>query len=410
MDVVNLMRKLLHLLEEPEDVGVSLPSPLTHASRLALVDKCKQYIFPTACNDLTYDLETPYAFCYLDGAFFWTREDALSAIHWQPAARPPCLNCVIAGEIYAKLCDRLSRQERHKGMIRCCHRCENLGCEDSCVEMIELRIDWPSVEEVLATPHGMENLPYVPRRLNAQTDRASARIWTASERKLRTSGKVIWRPINLSYGDIESKQDVVARWEAGAGHHITRSQFSPSANKSWQTPRGPDGKPIPSVSLSVARKQVLQWDAESLEQPASNKVSPDSTSARSVAQPASHASTSASAGSRTNDQFQYWSSCLLSARPERYNRNLEQYGRLRANREDEAFDETIVGLLRSLRELLDRRKSLMSLGNSDSEAHKIAVQELSEGTQTWFQELLPDLIYGNDQSRSVSPESNSNKV
>ena len=406
MDEATLMRKL-HAIEEIQDEGVSLPSPLTYASRLSAVDKYKQYIFPTANNDLTYDLESPYAFSYLDGAFFWTREDALSAFHWHPAARPPCLNCVVAGEVYAKLCNRLPRQERHKGMVRCCHRCETLGHEDSCVESIELRVDWPSLREVLATPKGMENLPYVPRRQNAPTDRADSRIWTTSEKKLRASGKVIWRPINLQYGDVSSKANVVARWEAGKGQSITRSQFSPSANKSWQTPHGPDGDPIPQVSLKVARQQVAQWDAEDLRQSDSDAGSADLRSVKAIARSASHLSTPASASSSPSGEFQYWSSRLLAGRSERYERNLQQYGRVRANREDKAFDEAIMGLLGSLRRLLDQKKSFIASGNKEDKAHRMAVQELSEEIQTWFQDLVPDLIYGDGQSRSASPGSDS---
>ena len=405
MDEATLMRKL-HALEEIQDKEASLPSPLIYASRLSAVDKYKQYIFPTADNNLTYDLESPYAFSYLDGAFFWTREDAMSAIHWQPAARPPCLNCVVAGEVHAKLCDRLSRQERHKGMVRCCHRCEKLGHQDSCLELVELRIDWPSLTEVLATPQGMEKLPYVSRRRNAQTDRATSRIWTTSEKKLRASGKVIWRPINLQYGDVSIKANVVARWEAGKGQSITRSQFSPSANKSWQTPHGPNGDPMPPVSLKVARQQVAQWDAEDLSQSDSDKRSAGLRSVKAIARSASHSSTPASASSSPSGEFPYWSSCLLAGRSERYKRYLQQYGRVRANREDEAFDEAVVRLLSSLRELLEQRRSLISSGNQESEAHKMAVQELSEETQAWFQDIVPDLIYGNEQSRSASPESN----
>ena len=404
MDEAALMRKL-HALEETQDERTSLPSPLTYASRLSAVDNYKQYVFPTATNNLTYDLESPYAFSYLDGAFFWTREDALSAIQWQPAARPPCLNCVVAGEVSAKLCDRLSRQERHKGMVRCCHRCEKLGHQDSCVELVELRVDWPSLKEVLATPKDMENLPYVPRRQTAQTDRADSRIWTISEKKLRASGKVIWRPINLQYGDVCRKKDVVAQLEAGAGQRITRLRFSPSSNRSWQTPHDTAGNPVPPVSLKVARQQVAQWDAEHVRHSDSDKAAPSSTLATTIARSGSHLSTPTSASSRLSGDFQYWSSCLLAGRSERYKSNLKQYGRTRANREDKAFEDAVVGLLSSLRELLDQRKSLMSSGYDESEAHKIAVQKLSEGTQAWFQDLVPDLIYGNDQSRSASPES-----
>ena len=406
MDETTLMRKL-HAVEDIQNEGASLPSPLIYASRLSAVDKCKQYIFPAANNNLTYDLESPYAVSYLDGSFFWTREDALSAYHWQPAARPPCLNCVVAGEIYGKLCDRLPRQELHKGMIRCCHRCEKLGREDSCVELIELRIVWPSLKEISATPKGMEDLPYVPSRQNAQTDRVDSKIWTTGEKKLRASGKVIWRPINLQCGDANSKQDIVARWEAGAGQGISRSQFSPSANKSWQTPYGLDGDPIPLVSLKVARQQVAQWDAEDLRQSDSDMASSDLRLVKASSRSSSHLSTTVSASSCPSDEFQYWSSCLLVGRSERYDRNLKQYGRARANHEDRAFDEAVVGLLSSLRELLERRKSLILSGNEESVAHKIAVQELSEGTQAWFQDLVPDLIYGKEQSRSGSPESNS---
>ena len=406
MDEATLMRKL-HAIEEIQGEEASLPSPLIYASRLSAVDKYKQYVFPTADNNLTYDLESPYAFSYLDGAFFWTREDAMSAIHWQPAACPPCLNCVVAGEVYAKLCNRLPRQERHKGMTRCCHRCEGLGHEDSCVELVELRVDWPSLKEVLATPKGMQNLPYVPRRRHAQTHRVGSRIWTTSEKKLRASGKVIWRPINLHYGDVSSKANVVARWEAGKGQSITRSQLSPSANRSWQTPHGPDGGPIPPVSLKVARQQVAQWDAEDLRQSDSDIASADLRSVKSFARSASHLSTPEATSSTPSGEFQYLSSCLLAGRSERYERNLQQYGRVRANREDKAFNEAVVGLLSSLRAMLEQRKSFIASGNKEGEAHRMAVQTLSEGTQAWFQDLVPDLIYGNDQSRSASPESSS---
>ena len=275
------------------------------------------------------------------------------------------------------------------------------------MELVELRIDWPSLKEVLATAKGMENLPYVPHRQTAQTDRADWRIWTISEKKLRASGKVIWRPINLQYGDVSRKQDVVARWEAGKGQCITRSQLSPSANKSWQTPHGPDGDPIPPVSLTVARQQVAQWDAEDLRQSDSDITSTDSGSVKAIARSTSHLSTPVSVSSTSSGEFQYWSSCLLAGRSERYERNVQQYGRVRANGEDRAFEEAVVGLLSSLRAMLEQRKSLILTGNQEAEAHKMAIQELSEETQAWFQDLVPDLIYGNDQSRSASPESSS---
>lgn len=250
-----------------EDTTTSTKHHIAFEDRFSTFNSWPQYIFPSEANDLTYELETPYAFSHHTPAFFWTRDDALAAICWNIHARLPCLNCVLAGEVHAKLCDQSARQERHRGMIRCCHRCEWLGMAEACVEMIELRMNW-MLDHKTSTVN--PNLSDPPKGSSGFTKTKKSwkdeRIWTKTERTYREEGKVIWRPINLNYGDATWKQEIVAEWKTEPDQSLRRFKFAPSAS-----PDGSEQHVIRTESMKerillIARQQVDLWDRQTREE------------------------------------------------------------------------------------------------------------------------------------------------
>lgn len=381
MDAGNISPKPTSLKTTDSDDNAmpdSLKRAITYDDHLSTFDSWPQHVFPSCANSLTYELEMPYAFSHHVPAFFWSREDALAAVHWNIYARPPCLNCVTSGEIDAKLCDRLARQERHYGTVRCCHRCEELEMEESCIEMIELRVDWPKDRELAVGKLNLVDLPNGPNRLR-RTNKGwmDKRIWTEEERACRAHGTVIWRPINLNYGDAKAKKSIVAQWHSGEGQGIARPEFSAIASKS---------------ALRLARWQVDHWDGENREKRSESQSTDYSISDKAVPKSQTDIGLPDSETICNVHSFEHWSSLLLSARIDLYQANLSTYGRAKANQVDEDFERVSLDLLAHVRKFLTRRQTLRKDGRSNEEAHYMAMHELREETRTWIYELIPALL------------------
>lgn len=195
--------------------------PARHSS----LHKYPQNIFPSKNenNHLDSDLEVPYAFSHELSAFYFTEADALENHKLNIWAKPPCLNCEIAGDTYARQCDRYARQEDSEGQIQCCSRCKRKGDNWSCIEQLEIRADG-NYGRVLRHPVDRKDSTATVNSVGSTDSKDSFTLdnvdyitvdfnqWCGEEQDLRRKGLVWWSPINLEYGDAVRKKDIVEQW------------------------------------------------------------------------------------------------------------------------------------------------------------------------------------------------------
>ncbi|RMZ78672.1 hypothetical protein DV738_g3765, partial [Chaetothyriales sp. CBS 135597] len=202
-----------------------------------------QYLFPSQHNNLASDLEVPYAFTHYTASFYWTKADALNDVRWNIWVQPPCLGCILKGQVKAKTCDRMRRQNDTFGTIRSCTECSKEGLDDACIETIELRLDGgegigPAIRKAhIDTPdRGPKNGLAAIRARNQRLKRQCRTfidqvVWVNSERRLRMNGQVIWKPINLHVGDTRAKMEVVDSFLWSEGNELSRSAFAPNPGR-----------------------------------------------------------------------------------------------------------------------------------------------------------------------------------
>jgi hypothetical protein len=186
-------------------------------ARRGTFNKAKQHFYPSRENDLSYELEAPYAHSLSNGARYWTREDALSDIRWNSLAITPCLNCLLdRGRSSSRACDLSMRREASLGMVGCCTRCEDTGQEQACVELIEVRATH-IFEPLPDTSGSTETMVQLYRPLKRFSESfhkiKDIGIWGRNAHEQRASGLVAWRPVNLLFGDDRRKAQVVAEYE-----------------------------------------------------------------------------------------------------------------------------------------------------------------------------------------------------
>jgi hypothetical protein len=363
-----------------------------------------QYLFPSEMNESTLPghLEAPYAYSHHQAAFYWTRQDALSALIWNPSARPPCLNCVLAGEAVAKRCDRMERQWSSEGLTWCCKTCVDTGHEHACVEMIELRIV-PKFCSLFD-----DGSVFSPRFGRKGTDRF---IWTADEKALRRQGKVIWRPINLHSDDFHKKAELMARFEAGGAGEMTRFCISPglshpekhNANsESWLKARFMMRRKVEHWDRAETSYLVLENDPgpEAILEPeaaSAPRVTPKLTTVFNDSHENKENSEPVTAAIKIDDverDWLIWRKELLRARHKAREEQTKDLGQGGAAKIDAEWHKRSEQVLEAVRHFLDKRSVFLARWPGEVEkAVWEAAGEVDSKARVWIEELVPELLF-----------------
>jgi len=210
-----------------------------------------QYVFPSKLNKLNSSLEVPYAFSHQRAAFYWTRDNALANHKLNIWAKPPCLNCELAGEDKARKCNRRQRQGDSLGRIQCCTRCESTGEMLNCVEQVEIRADnrYGHIEE----KDWGEIIVF--------------NQWHKEERALRDVGLVWWTPINLEWGDTDRKRMMIEQWEQRDRPQPALPKEDIDSGKAhWHKEKVVEQEFTDrmQVCLQMNQELVAEWDEEDL--------------------------------------------------------------------------------------------------------------------------------------------------
>lgn len=364
-----------------------------------------QHFYPTEENRLTTDLEAPYAHCLSNGVCYWTREDALADIRWRPRTDLPCLNCLLFGDVAtAKRCDRYSRQEAAGGMVRCCGQCEQMWGADACVELIEVR-----------TNHLFESVPMHDNISTVVEEPDPGRIraigiWSDKESRLREEGSVAWRPINLSYGDIDVKAEVVASYQRGGAQQLV--QLEPETYL---------GRPPSEDCLEIARGLVETWDgidrevSAQQEQPETEQSDENHSDETGESTDSPHEDKETDPGREDekqeeidlgiDDEVRYWSETILGAACDLYLEQVKAFGRADADTIQKAWHEVSVLVLAHIRRYFTIKLVMKRHGSSDSDACQVAFEEVPEDLRGWFEELVPDMLREESSSYVVLDDS-----
>ena len=351
-----------------------------------------QYIFPSYANNLDDTLETPYAYSHHQAAFYWTREDALAALIWNFPAQPPCLNCVLAGEGFARRCNRLSRQRKSRGMKRCCQRCERTGNLEVCVEMMEIR----SIPKFL--PDGRN---FRPRISKYGVDMF---LWTDAEKALRREGKVIWRPINLDYADAVAKAKLMEDFEAGAAGDITKLSIN-LAMSPWEQHN--DDQKARLECQRMMRRKVATWDradcatdlTESLPIEKEQEMTLQLNEHCDDDEEKLKTQSPEELWSDIEEQCERWKGEVLEARLELYEKEVKNQGRATANKNDEQWNENVHIVLRSIRDFFDQKGLFLEQGRDEESACRESARLIPLETRKWIQELIPGMLFPTNSSR-----------
>lgn len=351
-----------------------------------------QHFYPTENNRLTTDLETPYAHCLSNGVCYWTREDALADIRWRPRTDLPCMNCLLFGDVAtAKRCDRYTRQESAGGMVRCCGQCEQMWGADACVELIEVR-----------TNHLFESMPMHDTISTSVEEPDPKRmrdigIWSDEESRLRAEGSVAWRPINLSYGDVDVKAEVVASYQRGTAGQIALLE-----------PETYVGRPPAADCLKIARRLVETWDGIDEEVAAAQETQETDQSDENHLDEAGESADPGPGDENTNsghadqeqedvdlgidDEVRHWCETILGAACDLYQEQVKTFGRADANTINDAWQEVSLEALAQIRRYFMIKQVMRRRGSSESEVCDVALAEVPEEMRGWFEELVPEML------------------
>ena len=349
-----------------------------------------QYLFPNNENSVPDACDEPYAYSHHQAAFYWTRQDALSGLIWNYTSRPPCLNCVLAGEAVAKRCNRIELQVKSEGDNLCCKACQ-ADFADACVEMVEIRVV-PQFAALL--PDGT----IMNQRLNQHG--IDLYIWTDEEKELRRQGKVIWRPMNLHTGNVDTKSDLMLDFESGGAGDITKTAISPGL---WQRDRYDAEVEAWSKARRMMRRKVERWDVEEAEKAkeaerafaefaatiAESGVGWTEQQTETLDDKGHKPPPDPEIRKKTEAQASKWETEFLRVRKELYGHNASVlYGANKYSKEDKTMDEVSTGI----KAFFDKKASLLEKGRDVESACWELAQVLSEEARDWVDDYMPQML------------------
>jgi hypothetical protein len=405
-----------------------------HFNRHSTFDQFPQYMFPSLynaeCDRMDDRHDIPYAFSHHHAAFFWTQEDALNGLYWNIFARPPCLNCICEGEYRAMQCNRGARQFESMGQERCCTYCEEMGAsEDSCIEMIEVRInpisslaitqnvEDESVKHVRKSPTTLAKEYRDPTPSKGRYDQhgVDSHIWTDYEKLLRSEGKVYWTPINLHLIQPAIKDRLLQIYGAGYTAPITL----PGAINGYRRPNAEDDDydaKLWSMHRDMMFDKVAMWAEEErkldLEQQARNEremkrwdiLAEDSQSnskAKSTMDASKGVRSDAAAVKDATIQhsFERAKVQLLQARQAQYADEIINLPVKQAEAREETWRKEYAGVFEVLKRYLGGRLERLEIGMSEDEAcwegwraAEAGDRKLGGIARAWIDDLKPELL------------------
>ena len=377
-------------------------------------DRFPQYIFPSSFNASTVpgELERPWAYSHHQAAFYWTEADALSALHWNIYARPPCLNCVLAGSDVARRCNRWAKQWKTRGTRRCCTCCQEAVLAEACVEMVELRI----IPNFAAKRFNGTN--FTPRFDKGGVDLF---LWSAGEVKLRNQGKVIWRPINLKYGDVELKRRLMVNFESRGACGLTMLEIN--AKLLERKKRNPDAE-FWLQSMFMMDTKVEYWrraelaakvfgDITNFDEPSQSLVEINifrpsqghgvNTNPGQVLQ----TTTQMDAGSdkenlpkqrigadeRLEERYGEWRAKLMHVRLEERKREITTLSQAEAEKKEAGWNQNVGETLKWTRIFWEDRLGLLVDGMEEANACWEAARFLPRAWRLLIEEYMPQMLF-----------------
>jgi hypothetical protein len=351
-------------------------------SRHSTFDRYPQLLFPSECNNLASDLETPYAFSHHSGSFFWRREDALSSCKWNIWAQPPCLNCIVKGEAAARTCDRYRRQNYTYGLVRTCSRCEKNGNSDACIETIECRapeleckslLHQSAISNLRRSRNGEHTIyQYDHSQIRDGRGLADSFQWSEIERDRRRSGLVIWRPINLGVGDVVAKAEAVCLYGQAGGRKFMHG--------GTQTPD----------QRRTMEELVARWDQDI----SVRKVPEPPVDGASGLQADINVELAPLRKADHDEMCQHWTEKLIQAQKDLYELEMKGVGKRAASRTLLRWLQAADVVMSELDSFVIEKARLMAATDIRSEElrKKAALCVLSEETRYWLMKLIPAVL------------------
>ena len=355
--------------------------PLTPARHSSL-HLYPQHIFPSKLNNLEKTLQGPYAFSHQSAAFYWTRDDALANHKLNIWAKPPCLNCELAGEDYARRCDRYKRQEDSLGQIHSCSRCERVGQSDSCVEQIEIRADGKYGEVV----EGKGIMHQISQH-------------STEERNLRSVGLVWWMPINLETGDIDKKNKLlIQRREQKMRPRALPVEGIDSNRVKWieKCVSKHKFKEKIRIQKEMNQQRVTDWGEEDLSlEPLllcfQVKEADAPATVRMLNRADSKSAVEERAAKLGSDKL-YWSTRIRAERDELYLKEVAELGMSVADTLQAAWDSVESDILSVACRFLERKSAYMGSSTSEEEVIAFSRKGLEQEVIGQLDELVPQMF------------------
>ena len=241
-------------------------------------------------------------------------------------------------------------------------------------------------------------------------------LWTDEEKTLRKQGAVVWRPLNLEVGDVETKGNLVADFAAGGARDITRFCISPpilqqemssSEHRAWW------------VAQRMMRRKTNRWDREEAE-PESDWASLLGGMVRGQARPTNKdkatdvARLNGPDDNKENEQShhrvhlsmdieaqsQRWVSAFRQVRQEQYERDVKTLGTFEAHKKDSRWKldgpKIITGVHSFFKEKQIFLEKERKRGNDEDEAEQYASWEsariLDEESRDLLEEFIPGVL------------------
>jgi hypothetical protein len=341
----------------------------------------------------------PYAFSHRHAAFYWTEDDARENYKLNIWAKPPCLNCEVAGENYSRRCDIYEKQEDSEGQIQCCSRCKRKGDDWSCIEQLEIRADGnygrvvrQSVEKEdhvdskeAATP---ENVDYITVEFNQ---------WCREEQELRKNGLSWWEPINLECGDVDRKEEIVEQWkqrDARPGFPSTQTntgklswkKLKQIASSQWGRPTEQLDSDKASWENGRALKQALQERMSLCKQINEELVAEWNMEEGDLKREAEQAEEDALTRQLQPDddlgvfelerETNYWSEKIRIERIQQYHKEVTEVGQEVAELSQRAWEAREGEVVSQACHFLGRKQYWMSSGLGEQDAITLSMAEL----------------------------------
>ena len=277
--------------------------------------------------------------------------------------------------------------------MQCCKRCESTGVADACIEMVEIRI---LPQFVPLKPDGKV---FRPRFNGSGVDMF---LWIDEEKELRRQGKVIWRPLNLIFGDAATKAKLMTKFEAGGAGGFTR--LAVDFEESQRNGFDHDVK-VWKKAQRMMRRNVERWTHEEAELAMARlgqkdhiqTSQPEIHSEKNViqlggAQDDKENQQPCKQRQDTEKQRSKWETEFLDAKQELYEQNMRAFGRTEADETEERWVEDMPKMMRGIRDFFEQKCSFLERGRNEEYACWESARFLTLPTRNLIEDFIPGML------------------